>query len=87
MDSSGAPDSNAGVFTLTNTTSRQIQFALKLTVKKIRVRGQPGFSKWDCPRRAASILRILLAQTEKLAAKVLLNFSRKLQGHAVFIRL
>jgi carboxypeptidase family protein len=30
MDSTGAPAANAGVFTLTNTTSRQIQFALKL---------------------------------------------------------
>jgi hypothetical protein len=29
MDSSGNPLGNAGVFTLTNTTSRQIQFALK----------------------------------------------------------
>jgi hypothetical protein len=31
MDSSGNPIGNAGVFTLTNTTSRQIQFALKFT--------------------------------------------------------
>jgi hypothetical protein len=31
MDASGAPTGNAGVITLTNTTSRQIQFALKLT--------------------------------------------------------
>jgi len=31
MDSTGATIPNAGVFTLTNTTSRQIQFALKLT--------------------------------------------------------
>ena len=31
MDSSGNNPSSAGVFTLTNTTSRQIQFALKLT--------------------------------------------------------
>jgi hypothetical protein len=31
MDSSGALNSSAGVFTLTNTTSRQIQFALKFT--------------------------------------------------------
>ena len=31
MDSTGATRSTAGVFTLTNTTSRQIQFALKLS--------------------------------------------------------
>ena len=31
MDSSGTLNPTAGVFTLTNTTSRQIQFALKLT--------------------------------------------------------
>jgi hypothetical protein len=31
MDSTGATIANAGVFTLTNTTSRQIQFALKLS--------------------------------------------------------
>jgi hypothetical protein len=31
MDSSGSPIGNAGVFNLTNTTSRQIQFALKFT--------------------------------------------------------
>jgi hypothetical protein len=31
MDSSGNLNGNAGVFTLTNTTSRQIQFALKLS--------------------------------------------------------
>ena len=31
MDSSGNPVENAGVFTITNTTSRQIQFALKFT--------------------------------------------------------
>jgi hypothetical protein len=31
MDASGNLNNNAGVFTLTNTTSRQIQFALKLT--------------------------------------------------------
>jgi hypothetical protein len=31
MDSTGATIANAGVFTLTNTTSQQIQFALKLS--------------------------------------------------------